>query len=104
MVKKITAAEFEEVLNSPAAVVDFSATWCGPCKMLAPVIEKVSDQMSDKAAFYNIDVDEAAEIARQYAIMSVPSVLIFRNGEEVGREIGFDPEPIFKASLEKYFK
>ena len=69
MVKKINAQEFEtKAKNSDVAVVDFSATWCGPCKMLAPVLEQVSDQLAGRVDFYNVDVDECPELAMEYAV------------------------------------
>ena len=76
MVKKITGDEFNEVRTSKLAVVDFSATWCGPCKMLGPVIEQVSEEMADKAAFFNVDVDDDQDIAEEFNIMSIPAVLV----------------------------
>ena len=71
MVKKIDAGQFElEAKNSEVAVVDFSATWCGPCKMLAPVLETVSEKLGDKVDFYNVDVDDAPELAGEYRVNS----------------------------------
>ena len=65
MVKKINGSEFEQVKNNKAIIVDFSAEWCGPCKMLAPVMEQLSDEITD-VEFYNIDVDENPDLARAY--------------------------------------
>lgn len=79
----------QEVLNSPIPVlVDFFATWCGPCKMLAPVLESVSESYEGKVKFVKIDVDEAGDIARDYSIMSIPTLIIFKNGEEAGKTVG----------------
>ena len=73
MVKKIDEQGFRnEAEKDAVAVVDFSATWCGPCKMLAPVIEQVSEQLGDKVKFYNVDVDDAPELAGEFGINSVP--------------------------------
>mgnify|MGYP002603808097 CR=1 FL=1 len=66
MVKKINSSEFEQVKNNKAIIVDFSAEWCGPCKMLAPVMEQLSDEITD-VEFYNIDVDENPDLAREYS-------------------------------------
>ena len=72
MVKKINAEEFvNDAMKSAAAIVDFSATWCGPCRMMAPVLEKLSDEMSGKADFYNLDVDEAPEVAAKFGLPCV---------------------------------
>ena len=95
MVKKINAEQFEtEAKKSPVAVVDFSATWCGPCRMLAPVLEGVSEKLKDKVDFYNVDVDEANALAVEYRINSVPCLMLFKNGELVDQSLGFKPEPM----------
>ena len=101
MVKKINAEQFEsEAKKSAVAVVDFSATWCGPCKMLAPVLETVSEKLAGKADFYNIDVDEAPELAAAYQVNSVPCVVLMKNGEFVSQSIGFRPEPMIAGWIE----
>ena len=74
MVKKINSSEFEQVKNNKAIIVDFSAEWCGPCKMLAPVMEQLSDEITD-VEFYNIDVDENPDLAREYRIMNIRQLL-----------------------------
>ena len=102
MVKKVNAAEFEnEALKDAVAVVDFSATWCGPCRMLAPVLEAVSEKLADKASFYNVDVDEAQELAMKYRISSVPSVLLLKNGVLADQTVGFQPEAQLTAWIER---
>ncbi|MBR4236506.1 MAG: thioredoxin [Clostridia bacterium] len=98
MVKKINAQQFEtEAKNSAVAVVDFSATWCGPCKMLAPVLEKVSAQFDGKVDFYNVDVDDAPELAGEYNVNSVPCLILMKNGKLVSQSVGFKPEPVISA-------
>ena len=92
MVKKINEAEFSEVKNSKFAVVDFNATWCGPCKMLGPVREEVSEELSGKAEFSAVDVDENQGLAIKNKIQSIPAIVIFKNGEPVDRQIGFIPK------------
>jgi thioredoxin 1 len=104
MVKVINSADFNQVLSSPSAVVDFSATWCGPCHMMAPVMDKLSDELTGKMDFYNIDVDANQELAIRYGITSIPCMVIFQNGKEVDRKVGFMPEPTIKPVLEKYAK
>lgn len=101
MVKKINSDAFQsEAKNSPAAVVDFNATWCGPCKMLGPVLEKLSGEMADKASFYGVDVDENSDLAEEFGVMSIPTLVILKNGEKVAERLGFAPEPILKSWLE----
>ncbi len=79
----------QEVLNSPTpVVVDFFATWCGPCRMLSPVLESVAEDYEDNVKFVKIDVDEAPDIAREYSVMSIPTLIIVKNGEEVAKNVG----------------
>lgn len=92
MVKKISQEEFEQVKNDDIAVIDFSAEWCGPCKMLAPVMEDVSEELGDSVSFYNIDVDQNMDIAQQYRIVSIPALLVLKKGEKVDMQIGFQPK------------
>ena len=95
MVKKINAEQFDtQARKSAVAVVDFSATWCGPCRMLAPVLEGVSEKLKDQVDFYNVDVDDAPELAGEYKINSVPCLVLLKNGELVDQSLGFKPEPM----------
>ena len=101
MVKKVNGQEFEnEAMKAPAAVVDFSATWCGPCRMLAPVVEAVSEKLAGKVDFYNVDVDDAPELAGAYRVQSVPCLVMMKNGEFVDQSIGFKPEAMITAWVE----
>jgi thioredoxin 1 len=101
MVKKVNAQEFEnEAMKASAAVVDFSATWCGPCRMMAPVLEEISGKLGDKAAFYNVDVDEAPALAARYGIQSIPCLLILKDGKAVDQSVGFRPGPQITAWIE----
>lgn len=94
MVKKINEQEFlSEAKTAEAAVVDFNATWCGPCKMLAPVLETVSEELSGKVQFYSVDVDECPELAAEYRVQSVPCLVMMKKGELVSQSIGFKPQP-----------
>ena len=94
MVKKINAEEFKnEAQKSAVAVVDFSATWCGPCKMLAPVLETVSESLAGKVDFYNVDVDDSPELAAQYRVQSVPCLVLMKKGAFADQSIGFKPQP-----------
>ena len=79
----------EEVLKSDKTVlVDFWASWCGPCKMMAPVVEAIAEEMGDKAKFGKVNVDEQPELAEKYGIMSIPTFLIFKNGEVANTTVG----------------
>jgi thioredoxin 1 len=100
-VKKINAPEFQSSIASGVAVVDFNATWCGPCKMLAPVLEELSAEMEGKASFYAMDVDDNPEIASVYGISSIPYVAVFKDGKLVDEQIGFVPKPMLKGFVER---
>ena len=98
MVKKINAEQFKaEAQQSPVAVVDFSATWCGPCRMMAPVLEEISEKLGDQVSFYNVDVDEVPELAARYGIQSIPCLLVLKDGKAVDQSVGFRPGPQVEA-------
>jgi thioredoxin 1 len=81
-----------EVLDSNVPVlVDFFAVWCGPCMMLAPTLEKLSDEMGGKIKVVKVNVDEEPELAKTYGIMSIPALFVFKNGEIAGQEVGVHP-------------
>ena len=103
MVNQVTVAEFDEIIkNSSVPVVcDFFATWCGPCKMLAPVMEQVSDEMDGKAIFLKVDVDDNMELAGRYSIMSIPLLLVFKGGEVVDKSLGFMSKSEVSAFVQK---
>lgn len=87
--KHLNAQEFEAILQSgQLAMIDFSAVWCGPCQILAPVMEKLAEQYDGKAVVAKVDVDEQRELAIQYRVMSVPTVVFLKDGKEVDRKIG----------------
>ncbi|MDD2958661.1 MAG: thioredoxin [Lachnospiraceae bacterium] len=100
MVKKITENEFKEVLAAKMALVDFSAVWCGPCRMVAPVLEEVSEEMNDSVAFFNIDVDENPNLAQKYGITSIPALVLMKEGKVLDLQVGFLP----KAGIISYIK
>ena len=101
MITKINEQEFKtKVVNDAVAVIDFSATWCGPCRMLAPVLEEISEELAGKANFYNVDVDDDSALAAGFYINSVPTVLIMKNGKVVDQSLGFKPGPAVKSWIE----
>ena len=89
--KVLKTNEFMEAVNNGTSVVDFYADWCGPCKVLGPVMETVSGKITD-VNFYKVNVDESEEVAAKYGIMSIPAVFMFKNGKPIARTVGFMPE------------
>lgn len=91
---KLTKDNFDaEVINSNIPVlVDFWAAWCGPCRMIAPVIESIAEKFDGKIKVGKVNVDEEPEISLEYNIASIPTVMIFKNGEEVSKSIGYSDE------------
>lgn len=98
----IGAEEFEkEVLRAPEPVlVDFYATWCGPCRALAPTLDELAGDLAGRARVLKLDVDEAPELARQYGISSIPCLVVFKGGREVGRLVGAVPKRRIAGALE----
>lgn len=103
-VLEITDENFEqEVINSDkVTLVDFWATWCGPCRKLAPLIDEVADEFDGKVKFVKIKADENLQAAQKYSISGVPSLLIFKNGEPVERIVNMVPKSIIVSNLNKH--
>ena len=104
MAQVISSEEFNNLVEhvEGIAVVDFFATWCGPCKMLAPVFQEVGNELDRKANFYKIDIDQSLDIARQFSVSTVPTIIIFRNGEPIERLVGFMPKENLLSKIREY--
>lgn len=98
-----TDANFQgDVLGAQGVVlVDFFATWCGPCKMLAPVVEELAAEYEGKAKIGKLDVDENPETAGKYGVQSIPTIIIFKDGQEVDKMMGFQSKEALKERLDK---
>lgn len=88
MVKTVKEDRFDDIKESKIAVADFSATWCGPCKMMAPVFHAVADDMGDEVDFYSVDVDENPGLAAANKVFSVPTLILYKDGVEASRSVG----------------
>ena len=90
---KLTKDNFNQVISSETPVlVDFYADWCGPCRMLSPVIHELAEELQGKVTVGKVNVDEQMELAAKFGISSIPSLLVFRNGQVVNRSLGFVPK------------
>ncbi len=104
MAQIIKNDEFETVVlkSDKPVLVDFFATWCMPCKMLAPVLDQVSETVADYAKVVKLDIDENMDLARKYGVMSVPTMVVIKNGSEVDRMVGFRQANQITNVLQQY--
>ena len=101
-IKHLTTAEFAPLTKAaPLAMVDFWASWCGPCKMLSPVVEEIAQQFEGTAVVGKVNVDEEPDLARQFGVMSIPTVVFLKNGVEFDRKVGVMPGQVFVDILNK---
>ncbi len=102
-VRDVTDSEFDaEVLKSDLPVlVDFWAEWCGPCKMVSPIVEELSIEYTNRVKFTKLDVDSNVQTSASYGIRSIPTLLVFKNGKVVGQIIGAKPKESIRAKLEE---
>ena len=98
--KQINQNEFDNEIKEGITVVDFFATWCGPCKMLSPLLEQLSNEMPE-VNFVKVDVDDNGELAQRFGIMSIPSVFLFKDGQEVSHFVGYQPAEAVKDFINR---
>ena len=101
MAKIINSQEFDNTIERGVVVVDFFATWCGPCKMLSPVIDELSGEL-ENVNFVKVDIDQSMDLAQKFKIVSVPTLKVFKNGEEVDTLMGFMPKEVLKSKVEAH--
>ena len=102
MVKVVTDANFKEETKEGLSVTDFWATWCGPCRMQSPVLEELDEEIGDSVKFVKMDVDENAEVPASFGIMSIPTLLVKKDGEVVEKLIGYHSKEQIEEILEKH--
>ena len=102
MAIEITDANFDEIVlkSSQPVLVDFWAAWCGPCRMVGPIIDEISTEYDGKAVVGKVDVDANQEFAAKYGVRNIPTVLVFQNGEVVGRQVGVAPKNAYAEALD----
>ncbi len=101
--KIVNETEFHAMVKEqPLLLVDFFATWCGPCKMLSPVLEEVAAEMGEQIEIVKVDVDAQQALAASYQIMSVPTMILFKNGEMIQRINGYQPKEQLLAFLKQF--
>lgn len=100
MLKVVNSNEFKSEIENGVVVVDFFATWCGPCKMLAPVLEGLSSEMEGKAKIIKVDIDQSSDLANKFEVSSVPTMMVFKDGKKADTMVGFLPKERIKQTIE----
>lgn len=104
MALEISDATFDEVVlqSDKPVMVDFWAAWCGPCRMVAPIMEQLTEEYEGKAVITKIDVDENQEFAAKYGVRNIPTVLVFKNGEIVEKQVGVAPKATYAQKIDAH--
>lgn len=100
-IKMLEESNFSKQIEKGVTLVDFFAEWCGPCRMLAPIIEEVAESLKDKAKFAKVDIDKQVKLATDYQVSSIPTLVLFKNGKEFDRIVGLRDEKALKEFVEK---
>ena len=99
---EVNDAGFKEEIGSGLTLVDFWAPWCGPCKMIAPILEELAPEVEGKANIAKLNVDDNQATASEYEVMSIPTLILFKDGEPVDKVVGFQPKEQLSAVIEKH--
>lgn len=100
MVLHLTNENFNETISSGTCLVDFWADWCGPCRMVGPVIEALAAKYDGKAKICKVNVDEEEDLALRFGIMTIPTIMVFKDGKEINKRIGVYPQEEYEAMLD----
>lgn len=102
MAKEIMTEEFSSFIKQDKPVlVDFWAPWCGPCRMIAPVVEELSQQYAENLAVGKVDVDKCPDLAKQFRVMSIPTLILFKDGQVIDQKLGFQPKDALEDMIKK---
>lgn len=101
-IENVTDQTFAEATSEGLVLADFWAPWCGPCKMIAPVLEEIDRDMSEKVKIVKLDVDENQETASKFGVMSIPTLLLFKDGNVVDQAVGFQPKEALTELINKH--
>ena len=100
--KKLSDSNFSQTIKNGVSLVDFWAAWCQPCRLIAPTVNALAEEMGDKVQICKLDIDKNKKAAQKLRVRSIPTLIIFKNGKEVQRIVGIKPKNFLKKSIEKY--
>ena len=97
----INTEEFNQVVTEKAVLLDLYADWCGPCKMIAPVLDELSKKYDGQVTFVKVNVDNDPEVAQRFGVMSIPTLITFKDGQKIKQVAGFQPKPMLEKMIEE---